>query len=89
MDTFIITSEPKEQFDFKGKSLGMGHKRALFYSPSVGRTRVYRNSFSSPQGNLKILEYKSRSYAQKICDRVNKNLGEDFKVEQVNTNLKQ
>ncbi len=83
MSKYIITSDPKQQFDVKGKSLGMSGKAAVFYSPSIGRTRLYRQNMTKPQKGLKLLTYKRLSKAQSICDRTNEISNGGFKVESI------
>lgn len=81
MKKYIITSEPIEQFDFKGKSLGFSEKSAIFYCSSVGRCRYYKNSLISPNKGLKILSFKSKKYAMKICNIINEISYGDYNVE--------
>lgn len=44
---------------------------ALFYVPSIGRKRIYRNSFKRPEKGLKILKFKNIDNALKLCDHTN------------------
>lgn len=62
------------------ESLGMEDERALFFSPQVGRRRIYRQSISSPQKGLKILSYKKKENAERICDEINKVYNDAFVV---------
>lgn len=68
MKNYIVTSEPKEQFNVNGESLGMSDKSAVFYSPSIGRRRYYRQSLTNPQKGLKLLTFKTEKAAQRVCD---------------------
>ena len=76
MTQYIIVSKKNKE---KGND-----KRALFYSTSIGRRRIYRQGFGKNQKEwlkgMKLLTYKSKSYAQKICDEINKAYNDDFKV---------
>jgi hypothetical protein len=83
MIKYTITSEPKEQFDHNGVSLGMSDKLAVFYSQEVGGKRYYRQSFSSPQKGLKLLAFKSIKKAEEVCNWINVFSGGTFKVETV------
>lgn len=81
---FRIICPPLEQFDCNGKSLGYSDKIAVFYSPSIGRTRYYRQSLDKPQKGLKLLTFKSFKRAQDVCDITNKVSATDkFKVEEL------
>lgn len=84
MSNYIITSEPKDQFNEKGESLGMSDKLAVFYSPQIGRKRYYRQSLSSPQKGLKLLTFKTEKAAHQVCDTTNEVSGGGFKVECLN-----
>lgn len=83
MSVFICTSDMILKSNVKGKVFTT-LKRALFYLPAVGRSRLYRGTLENPQGGLKLLKYKTREYAQKVCDQINSAHGDDFKVEEVN-----
>ncbi|MEI8142853.1 MAG: hypothetical protein WCG90_08305 [Chitinophagia bacterium] len=88
MNTYIITLEPIEQFDAKGKSLGMSDLLGIFYSPSIGRKRYYRQSLSTPQKGLKLLTFKSEKGAKKVCDITNNITEGGWKVDTIlSTNL--
>lgn len=78
---FIITSEAKELFDCNKKSLGMGAKRALFYLPSIGRGRIYRDSLNEHNNSFKLLIYKRKSRADEVCKEINEAYNDSFKVE--------
>ncbi len=81
MKNYIVTSEPKEQFNVKGESLGMSDKLAVFYSPSIGRKRYYRQSLFNPQKGLKLLTFKTEKSAQQVCDTTNEVSGGGWNVE--------
>lgn len=57
--------------------------RTLYYNPSLGRSRVYRQSSKTPKKGMKRFEYVRKENAQKLADEVNKALNDDFKVEEV------
>jgi hypothetical protein len=78
MKRFICFSPSKEHFNAAGQSLGMGDDRALFYSPSVGRQRLYRSSYPDPTKGLKLLTFKTESVAQSRCNSINKAYNDDF-----------
>lgn len=82
MAEFIIKSEPTEQFNCDNESLGMSNKGAVFYSPSIGRRRCYRQDMENPQKGLKILSFKTEKRAQEVCDKTNEvSGGSGWKVE--------
>ena len=88
MKKYIVTAEPQEQFNCKNESLGMSDKLAVFYAPSIGKHRIYRNSLDNPQKGLKLLEFKSKEEAQKVCDLTNEISCTIYKVEEVVVNKK-
>ncbi len=88
MKKFIVTVEPHEQFNCKNESLGMSDKLAVFYSPSIGKHRIYRNSLDNPDKGLKLLEFDSQEKAQRVCDRINEISTNKYKVEEVVLNNK-
>lgn len=67
--------DQKEVFNFKGESLGLEDKLALHFSPSIGRRRIYRDSMEKPQKGMRLLIYKRRSAAEKICREINQAFG--------------
>lgn len=81
MKQFIITSKEKEVKDYKGGSLGMQNKRALFFYQKIGRRRIYRASFYNPQNGLKLLVYKTMRTAELVCELINKTYNDTFEVE--------
>lgn len=80
---FIITSDAQEQFDFKGKSLGMSYKRGIFYSNHTGKQRLYRQDIISPAPSMTLVEYKEKSLAEIDCNKINEAYGDNFKVEKI------
>lgn len=78
---YIITSEPKLELDFLGKSAVKGDKRAIFYCKSIGRRRFYRQSMRNPQKGMALLIFKRKSRAEEVCFVVNNVWKENFKVE--------
>lgn len=85
---YICIAPSKEQFNVNGKSLGMSGERALYYAKDIGRHRIYRSQYPVEpyyfngvdiNKNLRILKYKSITYAQKVCDLINDAYGDDFK----------
>ena len=82
MAKYIITSEPQRNLSFKGDTVEMTEKRGIFYLPSIGRRRLYKQNINSPTKGLKLLEFKTKSEAQKRCDDVNNiTMGNDWNVE--------
>ncbi len=81
MPNYIITAQPREQFNFKGESLGLCEKLAVFYSPQIGRKRFYRQSFSNPEKGMKLLAFKTEKGANEVCHVANEVSGGGFKVE--------
>lgn len=77
---FIIFSDRKPQFDHLGKYLGEQSERAVFYLPEIGRKRLYRQSFRAPIKGAKLLTYKSKKGAEKVCQSLNEKAGDEFKV---------
>lgn len=57
-----------------------GSRRALYYLRSIGRRRIYRRRMIFRETGLVILKYKTESYAQKICDHINRVYNDNFKV---------
>ena len=78
--SFIIVSPPQTAVDHFGKRIGTEPARALFYNSTVGRSRIYRASKERPHPGLKMLVYKSRAYAEKICQRINEAYNDTFEV---------
>jgi len=81
---YIIKLEPKEQFDFKGVSLGLSEKLAVFYSTQIGRSRYYRNSLENPQNGLKILSFKKKINAEKVAKEMKEVYNDIWEVELLN-----
>ena len=84
MKSYIVTSDPVEQFNAKGENIGMSDKLAVFYSPSIGRKRYYRQSISNPQRGLKLLSFKTEKSAQQVCDITNEVSGGGWNVSSTN-----
>lgn len=81
MSKFIITKAPEEQFDCNGKSLGMSTKSAVFYSPTISRTRYYRQDFENPSKGMKIVSFKREKKAKEVCDLTNELFNDRYVVE--------
>lgn len=71
MKNYFVTSEQKEEFNEKGEYLGISDKLAVFYLPTIGRRRYYRQSLLNPQRGLKLLTFKTEKSAKKVCDSIN------------------
>lgn len=88
--TYICKAKSKEQFNINGKSLGMSGERALYYSQSIGKHRIYRSCYPIEpyyfggvdiNRDLKLFRFNSYKRALKLCHAVNEHYGDDFKVE--------
>ena len=57
---------------------------ALYYEKSIGRNRIYRQSYPiSLYKNLKLWDFKSLKGAQKLCDNINSRQGVIFEPMEV------
>lgn len=81
MSKFIITKKPEEQFDFKGKSLGMSSKSGIFYCPTISRQRYYRQDLENPKKGLKLLSFKTEKRAKEVCVLTNELFNDNYVVE--------
>lgn len=71
----------KEEFNYKGDSLGMGEELAIYYCRAIGRRRNYRQSYPVPMyKGLALKTFKSKKNAQELCDYTNKEFGNSFVV---------
>jgi hypothetical protein len=93
MVKYICLAPSKEQFNVKGKSLGMSSERALYYSNDIGKHRIYRNSYplepymfnnKNINEKLELLYFNTSIEAQRLCDEINSVYGDDFMVKEVN-----
>lgn len=76
---YICVAPSKEVFDVNGKSLGIEKKRALYYAKDVGRRKIYRRTYLEPDSMVfKLLKYKTKKYAQKVCEAVNEAYNDNF-----------
>lgn len=81
---YICVAPDKENFNIYGKSIGMEGERALYYSKSLHRQRIYRSSYPTPcEKDFKLFIYKDKSKAQNLCDLVNKVYKDNFVVTEV------
>ena len=89
MSNYICVAPSKEQFNINGKSLGMSGERALYYSQSIGKHRIYRSCYPIEpyyfggvdiNRDLKLFRFNSYKRALKLCHAVNEHYGDDFKV---------
>jgi hypothetical protein len=60
-------------------------KLAAFYLPSIGRHRIYRQSFNNPSRGMKLFKYKRKKYAQEIADYLSEISNSRWEVEEINT----
>lgn len=79
MAKYICFSPAKEEFDFKGNSLGMGHARALYYATVIGKRRVYRSAYPVPSDKkFRLFEYKTERGAIDLCKEINEAYNDNF-----------
>lgn len=92
MGKYICVSSDKEMFNVKGESLGMIGERALYYSKSIGKHRVYRSSYplkpyifrgKDINRGLNLLVFNTLKKAQQLCDEINNVYGDNFMVKEV------
>jgi len=83
MAKFICTSEAKDALDYRNKKIGVTEKRALFYSSSSVRNRIYRRDMKSRGPRMKLFTFTKKESAQSLCDRINETYNDDFKVEEL------
>lgn len=81
MSKWIVTEEAHECFDYKGGSLGMCEKHALFYVKSIGTRRTYRRVISETDPSFSLLTYNSEKEAQEAADLCNELHGGNYKPE--------
>lgn len=65
---------------------------ALYYATNIGRRRVYRQSYplkpymfngKDINKGLKLLTYKNKNNAQKLCNEINKEFNSNYEVVEV------
>lgn len=84
MSKFFCWQASKEEFDYKGKSLGMSEELAIYYARDIGRRRNYRQTYPVPMyKNLVLKTFKRKQNAQKLCDYTNENFGNNFIVKEI------
>jgi len=81
---YIVTSKDKEVFNVNGDSLGMRGERALYYSKSLGRHRIYRREYPNTDKSFVLFKYKSKVRARDLCDQINEAYNDDFEVVECN-----
>lgn len=77
---FICVSNEKLSRNFKGEVIGNEAKRILCYNTEIGRSRIYRQSFSIIGKKTKAFVFKTEKNAQILCDKINKTYNDDFIV---------
>lgn len=76
---FICHSKAKMQYDYLGNPIGMGDERALYYSKSIGKGRVYRSGYPNPSDlSFKPYEFNNQDKAQEQCNSINAAYNDDF-----------
>lgn len=71
---YMIIAEPRKK---------ASTKRGLFYIQEHGRTRIYRRELDGNLDGFKLLTYKSKGYAQNVCNDVNSHNNDSFVVEPI------
>lgn len=57
---------------------------ALYYSREIGRSRIYRQSYSEcGYKGLRLLTYKNKKNAQKECDYINSITDSNYEVVEI------
>lgn len=75
---------PQKQYNYKGDYLGMSDECAIFYDRKVGRHRNYRQTYPVPLYNGLVLKtFKSKKYAQELCDYTNEQFGSNYIVKEI------
>lgn len=77
---FICVAPSKEQFNVDNESLGMSGERAIYYSPLIGRRRLYRQPLGDAQNGMMLLTYATEKRAQEVCDSTNFHFNDEFMV---------
>lgn len=78
---YICLQKSREVFDVYGNSLGQSGKSALYYSIKIGRRRIYRQTYPIPMyKGLRLLTYKNKKNAQKVCNYTNKIFNNNYEV---------
>lgn len=78
---YICVEKAKEVFNVNGESLGKGSDSALYYLKDLGRRRIYRQTYPTPQyKGLKLFTYKRKENAQKLCDYTNSIFNSKYEV---------
>lgn len=95
MGKYICVASDKEMFNVSGESLGMIGERALYYSKSVGKHRIYRSSYplkpyifrgKDINKDLNLLVFNTPKEAQNLCDEINNVYGDNFMIKEVSKN---
>jgi len=74
----------KEEFNYKGESLGMSDELAIYYDKTIGRRRNYRQTYPIPMYKGLVLKtFKSKKNAQELCDYTNEQFGNNFQVKEM------
>lgn len=81
---YFCYQAPKEEFNYKGESLGKSDASAIYYNKIVGRHRNYRQSYPIPNNKGMILKtFKNKDNAQELCDYTNEQFGDNYIVREV------
>lgn len=68
--------------------MDLSEPRALYYASSVGKSRVYRNTYPVPMyKGLKLFAYKKKENAEKLCEEINNVYGDDFYAYEVDNSV--
>lgn len=78
---YICVAKRKELVNANGEKLGMSEERALYYSSDIGKRRIYRDSFPTPNyETFKLFKFNNIEKAQKLCDEINEAYNDEFEV---------
>lgn len=81
MSKWIVTQEAHEQLNYKGETLGMCEKNALFYLKQIGKRRTYRRPISETNTDFALQTYTKEKDAKEAADYCNEIHGGNYKPE--------
>lgn len=81
---YIVTSEPKDNYNIKNEFIGVTPKRALFYLKSIGKHRIYRDYFDVQDKDKVMFRFKTEEEALDLCNEINSVYNDTFNVEKIN-----
>lgn len=75
---FICFAKGVEQFNHYNESCGIGEDRAIYYSKSIGKRRLYRSGYPIPTKGLTLLTFDSEEKAIACCKNTNEQFNDTF-----------